>query len=231
MKKRITSALTGVADISLEGNQTIVFETKDGEQFKIKIPTPDLIYIGNEPPTEDTEYELWIDTSDEEDISLDTSLLKKETGASISVIDLMKKIYPIGSLYINTIDTNPSEIFGFGSWERVSKNMTLWGAAKDNEVNAYIAAGIPDITGQITNQYIIAKKDKTDATGMFDGPAVDYVGNYGLNYSSDEWGIGLSLKASKGETKMDGNLKNDVYGKSNTVQPPAMVVNIWKRIS
>ena len=37
--------------------------------------------------------------------------------------------------------------------------------------------------------------------------------------------LGENIDASKGETKIDGTLQNDVYGKSNTVQPPAVAIN------
>lgn len=34
-----------------------------------------------------------------------------------------KLMHPIGSIYMTTVETNPSEIFGFGTWE-------LWGAGR-----------------------------------------------------------------------------------------------------
>ena len=35
----------------------------------------------------------------------------------------------------------------------------------------------------------------------------------------------------KGETKTDGTLKNDVYGKSDHVTPENYTIKIWKRTS
>lgn len=34
-----------------------------------------------------------------------------------------KLMHPVGSIYMTTVETNPSEIFGFGTWE-------LWGAGR-----------------------------------------------------------------------------------------------------
>ena len=40
-----------------------------------------------------------------------------------------------------------------------------------------------------------------------------------------------SFNASSGEQKTDGTVSNDVYGKSDTVQPPAIRVYAWQRAS
>lgn len=85
LQKRITSALSGVKDIKREGNQTIIFTTNDGQEFKIKIPTPDLVWVGDEPPAADSEYELWVDTSDGGVTPLNRAIL---TEAIISGIDI-----------------------------------------------------------------------------------------------------------------------------------------------
>lgn len=141
-----------------------------------------------------------------------------------------ESIYPVGSVYININDRSPEDILGFGKWQRIAKNKTLWGASNDGESNKEIKAGIPDISAKLNNQYTIAKKDGSDTIGAFAGVAYNGTGNYGVNYASNDWGCGINFKASSGETKINGMLKNDVYGKSDTVQPPALIVNIWVRI-
>lgn len=98
LKKKITSALSGVSDIKLEGNQTIVFTTNDGKDFKIHIPTPDLVYVGSEEPPKDSEYELWIDTSSEGTTSLNKAILTEEIVASTVIGSVTAgKVYPIGT--------------------------------------------------------------------------------------------------------------------------------------
>lgn len=100
LRKRITSALTGVKDIHLDADnkQMIVFVTNDGTEFKIEIPTPDLVWVGDEPPAENSAYELWIDTSTEGATSLNRALLEEEIVASTEIGSVKKgKIYPIGT--------------------------------------------------------------------------------------------------------------------------------------
>ena len=45
--------------------------------------------------------------------------------------------------------------------------------------------------------------------------------NYGYN----------NFDASKGETKVDGTFKNDVYGKSDHLQTNNITIKYWKRIA
>lgn len=87
-----------------------------------------------------------------------------------------------------------------------------------------IEAGLPNITGQADNLYNIGRKATPGRTGAF---SVKGIGNITIEDVYDNYGMGFD--ASKGESKTDGTLKtNDeykVYGKSDTVQPPAFTVN------
>lgn len=90
LQKRITSALSGVKDIKREGNQTIIFTTNDGQEFKIKIPTPDLVWVGDEPPAADSEYELWVDTSDGGVTPLNRAILTEPITSGIDIGSVVK---------------------------------------------------------------------------------------------------------------------------------------------
>ena len=99
LKKRITSTLSGIKDIKLDGEKTIVFTTNDGQKFNINIPTPDLIYVGPEEPPKNSEYELWVDTSDNSIAPLGgAAVLSEEIVASTAIGNIMPgKIYPAGT--------------------------------------------------------------------------------------------------------------------------------------
>ena len=97
----------------------------------------------------------------------------------------------------------------------------------------YIEPGLPNITGHFGNEsnahHFLWGKDSTEE-GAF---TYDNI-NGGANivdslHAGFESYSGASFDASKGETKTDGTLKTDdeykVYGKSDTVQPPAFTVN------
>lgn len=42
------------------------------------------------------------------------------TGPSPSTLDILKAVYPVGSVYLSINNTNPSSIFGFGTWVKES---------------------------------------------------------------------------------------------------------------
>jgi len=53
------------------------------------------------------------------------------TGGSISestnVVEVLKKVYPVGCIYTSTVSANPSTLFGFGTWSEYGQGRTLVG--------------------------------------------------------------------------------------------------------
>ena len=58
---------------------------------------------------------------------LSVSVALVESMITAAVLERSKKEHPVGSYYTSDKDTEPSEIFGFGTWERV-KGVFLLGA-------------------------------------------------------------------------------------------------------
>jgi len=147
-------------------------------------------------------------------------------GVSVSNT-LLQQIYPVGSVYINTVDVNPSTIFGFGTWERIASNMALWGASGNGQVGTTKAAGLPNIYGQLGLNNVgvtVAPADPND----FINPniplhAIGIEGSNGYQYTSG------TTATMYGGIVVDASKSNSIYGNSTTVQPPALVVNVWKR--
>ena len=154
--------------------------------------------------------------------TISSSSTKNEVPSALAVFNLLKTVYPVGSIYINTTDVNPSTIFGFGTWERVAQNMTLWGSSADGEVGTTKSAGLPNITGKIG--YFpgdrVLKGNGKGELGAFD--------KYNKINSSIN-NVSISGTADSYYFDFDASLSNSIYGNSNTVQPPALVINIWKR--
>lgn len=61
---------------------------------------------------------------------LSVSVALVESMITAAVLERSKKEHPVGSYYTSDKDTEPAEIFGFGTWERV-KGVVLLGADED----------------------------------------------------------------------------------------------------
>jgi len=53
------------------------------------------------------------------------------TGGSVSattnVVEVLKKVYPVGCIYTSTVSTNPNTLFGFGTWSEYGQGRVLVG--------------------------------------------------------------------------------------------------------
>lgn len=138
-------------------------------------------------------------------------------------VSSLEQIYPVGSIYIGTQEKCPFENL-FGTWVKVSQGKCLWGAedtpSENKKPGKTIDAGLPNITGTI--------------------PSVDDVNNTGGHFNNTSGAFSrLSENTAGGESintavdndiyEFDASKSNSIYGKSDTVQPPAFIVNIWMR--
>ena len=130
-------------------------------------------------------------------------------------ISMLKNIYPIGSIYISTNSTCPmATIISDSTWELVSSGKALWTGNGTNG-GATISAGLPNATSNV------------------------YLNNFGANVSgangaftssgSGTFAVGASYSTGATQTSFNAANSSSVFGQSSTVQPPAFVVNVWKR--
>ena len=133
---------------------------------------------------------------------------------SSNVLSNLQSIYPVGSLYIGTTDTCPIANL-FGTWEKVSKGRVLQGVLDGQVAGTTVEAGLPNITGSFG----------LGGSGAF------FESNSGAFYYRDGSATRNQYQAEAGSRYMYFNAQasNPIYGNSPTVQPPAYLVNIWKR--
>lgn len=139
---------------------------------------------------------------------------------------------PVGFGLIMFENLSPAELYG-GTWEQISAGYALWTASSG--AGETISAGLPNITGgndssAVTEAIAIwtgAYGGKGALTAHTDNRLVNMT-----NQSSATWGwlSPLTFDASAGEVH-NGEYSNLVYGKSDTVQPPAVKIYLWKRIA
>jgi hypothetical protein len=143
--------------------------------------------------------------------------------------DLLKALYPVGSVYIGTQSTCPLATLISGStWELVSSGRVLQGADNDHTAGTTIAAGLPNITGGFTLDTSSGVKvlRQDEVYGAFN---LDDVSNSEAYLNAISTGS-INTPRSR-RVKIDASRSSSIYGNSSTVQPPAYVVNIWRRTS
>lgn len=140
-------------------------------------------------------------------------------GQAVSKSEYAELYLVIGDLYSKPEDAE--DIF------RVPDLRDKFAQGANGNLGEVIEAGLPNITGEIKTN---------DKYGAIQGYYPSGNGAYKVKIKGNSSWEGaapstfdLEFDASKGETKTDGTLKTEtehhVYGKSDTVQPPAVAIN------
>lgn len=133
--------------------------------------------------------------------------------------------YPVGTVYMSADKTKTKADFPFmryGTWEEVPANLCLQ-TGNASEAGTQRNAGLPNITGRRVASWGGGDySGRGYTTGCFkQNTDTSYpTTTNGENWNGDGNGSGFAFDAS---------LSNPIYGKSNTVQPPAYIVRAWIR--
>ena len=149
-------------------------------------------------------------------------------GGDSTIINLIDTFYPIGTVYVSADKSKTKADFPFmqyGTWEEVPANLCLQTGAA-SEVGTQRSAGLPNITGRFTKSAFDDNKGHhgiiDNADGAFRGLNVMPRITFAESQSGNKYRTGNGCS-------FDASLSNPIYGKSNTVQPPAYMVRAWVR--
>lgn len=132
-------------------------------------------------------------------------------------VNVAQLVYPVGAIYMSTVATNPSTLFGFGTWEQI-KDMFLLAAG-----NTYTGGSTGGEATHSLSQAEMPAHYHTIHYGNNSGeyytaaigfPAV--MTSNGANVQKS-WGAEMCRTADKG----DGEAHNNM--------PPYLAVYVWKR--
>lgn len=93
----------------------------------------------------------------------------------------------------------------------------MQGSDSGHNAGTTIEAGLPNITGTFNTG---------DRRTHIDGTSGAIYRN---TIADGEWGGQTGAYGNTQGVGFDASLSNPIYGNSTTVQPPAYVVNIWRR--
>lgn len=131
--------------------------------------------------------------------------------------NIITTLYPVGSIYIGTQETCPLNVLiPSSTWVLVAQNRALWGGDGTNG-NTTIDAGLPNITGDFQ---AMQRSGWTATSGAF------YNANGGVIHTGSSH---TPADETFGRFYFNANRSSSIYGNSETVQPPAYRVNVWRR--
>ena len=173
-----------------------------------------------------TAVKTWTGTKAQYDaiVTKDPNTLYNITDDTDVSLTILEVLYPVGSVYITTANTCPlSTLISGSTWELVSSGRVLQGADSGHSAGTTIEAGLPNITGTL-------RAETTGALGVF--MTEDTNGAFGItnpDSSKMQQGSANNNYTSSNKANIDASRSNPIYGNSTTVQPPAYVVNIYRR--
>ena len=127
-------------------------------------------------------------------------------------VNVAQLVYPVGAIYMSTVETNPSTLFGFGTWERIQDTFLL---AAGSTYSAGSTGG--EATHTLTEGEIPAHRHKItypNAGGPYGDAAIGYPES---SNTTKTWMAEMCKTESVGGGTAHNNL------------PPYLAVYVWKR--
>lgn len=162
-------------------------------------------------------------TNDGNGDKIDDTYLKKAT-----VIDV---IYPVGSIYMSMVDTDPATLFGVGTWARISQGRMLLGA-DDSTYKAGATGGEATHTLTAAEMPAHSHSGTTSWNGDHSHGVrdADYHEGYGNSFDSGDWGPQRYIPTSNaGNHNHTFTTDNAGGGAAHNNMPPYLVCYIWQR--
>ena len=141
------------------------------------------------------------------------------------VLDALKAIYPVDSIYIGTGTTCPLASL-FGTWTRIDAGLALWTGNGSKGDGSTVTTPTTSATNEISAGLPNIK---------FKSPSAESVCTYSWSDGAMVATLNATHAASNGNAvpygkfDFDASRSSSIYGNSTTVQPPAYVVNVWRR--
>lgn len=123
--------------------------------------------------------------------------------------------------------------FSGGGWQKLTGRYVLQCSDDTHAAGTVIEAGLPNITGAVGTRPNTTGKVNSEYGGAIPGKQVEGAFTFKTTAGSYE-NVGTAESNNRSHDDLltfNASRSNSIYGKSDTVQPPARIVNVWKRVS
>ena len=134
--------------------------------------------------------------------------------------------YPVGSIFQTVSTTSPAALFG-GTWEEIASDRVLMGASRSHAAGTTVKAGLPNIAGSLS------ETSNNGKASPFRGNknAISSIGALAVTEANSPFCGFAGYEGSVYDISFDASRSNSIYGSSDTVQPAAYYVHIWRRVA
>lgn len=128
--------------------------------------------------------------------------------------------------WISEDPTSPAALFG-GTWQEIAQNRVLMGASYAHAAGTTVKAGLPNIAGSLS------ETSNNGKSSPFRGNknAISSIGALTVTEVSSPFCGFAGYEGSAYDISFDASRSNSIYGSSDTVQPAAYFVHIWRRVA
>ena len=149
----------------------------------------------------------------------------KET-IDLAMKNAILRAHPIGSYYLTAGTENPQDFIG-GGWQKLTGRYVLQCSDDSHKAGTTVEAGLPNITGSFR---VVGDSSESGwiSNTHGEGAFYDIVANNKRQYYAHCVYNDISGTYNQA---FNASRSNSIYGRSDTVQPPARIVNVWKRVS
>lgn len=139
-------------------------------------------------------------------------------GSGTDVVEVLKKVYPVGSIYINAnVSTNPATLLGFGTWSAYGEGRVIVGKAGTGTFSTIGATGGSEtVTLDLT--MIPAHNHNVS---VVDGSVSDYLGG-----STAAFGMDGPYNAGNTQVELTETVGG---GQAHSNLQPYIVAYLWQR--
>lgn len=134
--------------------------------------------------------------------------------------NVLKTIYPIGSVYMSFTNADPYETLGFGGWEQISGRFLI--GADDDEYPVDENGGSDSVTLSVGNM-----PSHSHTFYASDGATADS-STYPVDSEKVVQGSGVNATT---RTQLMGVIGDEGQGTPFKIIPPYIAVYMWKRLS
>lgn len=120
--------------------------------------------------------------------------------------------------------TSPASFIG-GTWERI-EDCTIWGASDTHPAGTKLEAGLPNITGNFDS-----RGNNETYYGVVGGSRGAFLTKKASGNKNGSYDVNSAKNVADDVTSFDASRSSSVYGNSDTVQPPAYCMYIWRRVA